>query len=173
MLRVQASNETLEGSGSKDLVSERIPRGYRSYHRWLGPEAYHNLCSVQQPDRNTENDISIRDCCRYFRWNTQDPVFLLSGDINLSIRGESDGGLLGVINDISVLFLIILFADRWIFQTFRLWNRERAGQAELSPAVSLVLMRAEDLTDTFSPRYARAELPLIFSRRRVQSWSIG
>lgn len=62
VLRVQASNETLEGSGSKGL----------------------------QPDRNTENDISIRDCCRYFRQNTRDPVFLLSGDINLSIRGESD-----------------------------------------------------------------------------------
>lgn len=62
VLRVQASNETLEGSGSKDL----------------------------QPDRNTENDISIRDCCRYFRQNTRGPVFLLSGDINLSIRGESD-----------------------------------------------------------------------------------
>jgi len=62
VLKVQASNETLEGLGSHDL----------------------------QPDRNTENDISIRDCCRYFRQYTQHPVFLLSGDINLSIRGESD-----------------------------------------------------------------------------------
>ena len=65
------------------------------------------ICLVQQPDRNTENDISIRDCCRYFRRNTQDPVFLLSGDTNLSIRGESDGRLLGVINGPGVLILII------------------------------------------------------------------
>jgi len=90
VLRVQASNETLEGSGSKDLVGVV---GYSLYH-YLGAEAHHDLCFIQQPDRNTENDISIRDCCRYFRRNTRDPVFLLSGDVNLSIRGESDRGLL-------------------------------------------------------------------------------
>jgi len=90
VLRVQASNETLEGSGSKDLVGVV---GYSLYH-YLGAEAHHDLCFIQQPDRNTENDISIRDCCRYFRRNTRDPVFLLSGDVNLSIRGESDRRLL-------------------------------------------------------------------------------
>ena len=42
MLRVQASDETLEGSGSKDLVSEGTPRGY-PFHHWPGAETDHNL----------------------------------------------------------------------------------------------------------------------------------
>jgi len=101
-------------------------------------------------------------------------VFLLSGDINLSIRGESDGRLLGVMLTFGVLILIIGSANLFCFsQTFRRWGQARTGQAGLSPAASLVLMRVGGLTDTFSLRYAKAELRLTFSRRPVRSWSIG
>ena len=131
-----------------------------------------NSYFIQQPDRNTENDISIRDCCRYFRRNTRDPVFLLSGDINLSIRGESDGGLLGVIHGLCGLILIICVINLGVSQISRRLNQERTGQAELSPAASLGPMHVGDLTDTFSLTCAKAELPPIFSRRRVRSWSI-
>jgi hypothetical protein len=86
VLKVQASNETLGGSGSNDVVGG-FPRDYSQYTHPMTKDQF----KLQQPDRNTENDISIRDCCRYFRQNTRDPVFLLSGDTNLSIRGESDG----------------------------------------------------------------------------------
>lgn len=92
--------------------------------RW----AHRNFYFTQQPDRNTENDISIRDCCRYFRRNTRDPVFLLSGDINLSIRGESDGGLLGVINSFGVLILTVpvinlgVFADIQTLEPRKDWS---------------------------------------------------
>lgn len=44
VLRVQASDETLEGSGSKDLVSKGILRGY-PFHHWPGAETDYNLCS--------------------------------------------------------------------------------------------------------------------------------
>lgn len=101
-------------------------------------------------------------------------MFLLSGDINLSIRGESDSGLLSAINGICVLTLIDFCGQSLgCSQTFRPWSREVIGQAEASPAASLVLMLAEDSTDTSSPRYAKAEPPLTFSRRRAPWWSIG
>ena len=123
VLKVQASNETLEGSGSKVLVSG--PSWLFVASRAAG--AHRNLYFTQQPDRNTENDISIRDCCRYFRQNTRDPVFLLSGDINLSIRGECDGGLLGVIRRLGVLILIVrhqpgVFADVQTLEPRKDWS---------------------------------------------------
>jgi len=62
VLKVQASEETLIGAGSGE----------------------------SQPDRNTENDIKIRDCCRFLQKTRHEPVYLLSGDVNLCIRGESD-----------------------------------------------------------------------------------
>jgi len=99
-------------------------------------------------------------------------VYLLSGDINLSIRGESDGGL--VVGYDQRLILIVGVANPGGFsQIFRRWSQERTGRAELSPAVSLVLTGVVDLTDTFSPRYVKAGLQLIFSRLLVRSWSIG
>ena len=45
-------------------------------------------------------------------------MFLLSGDINLSIRGESDGGLLDVINGLAVLILIIVATNLGMFRRY-------------------------------------------------------
>lgn len=45
-------------------------------------------------------------------------MFLLSGDVNLSIRGESDGGLSNVINSLAVLILIIVSTNLWVFRRY-------------------------------------------------------
>jgi len=45
-------------------------------------------------------------------------VFLLSGDINLSIRGESDGGFSNVINSLAVLILIIVPTNLRVFRRY-------------------------------------------------------
>lgn len=45
-------------------------------------------------------------------------MFLLSGDINPSIRGESDGGLSNVINSLAVLILIIVSTNLWVFRRY-------------------------------------------------------
>jgi hypothetical protein len=58
-------------------------------------------------------------------------VFLLSGDINLSIRGESDGGLLDVINGLVVLILIIVVTNPG---TFRRYSNAGASGGLVKPS---------------------------------------
>jgi PIN domain len=85
---VQASEETIVGAESNESVSNLnlTTRGTMKFCL--------SNCGGEfgkQRDRNTENDIKIRDCCRFFQQARHEPVYLLSGDVNLCIRGQSDG----------------------------------------------------------------------------------